>query len=177
MNSQTLQTSVPRVDTGADSRTLAERCKLETNMIMDHHHRASAVPPSPALSHSSFSLRGKNRVFGKLPFLSRSRNPESPTHIEIASPISPLQPESPTSTSPVSPASSMGAPIDKTRSRSGDAKTYTGSGGRGIVPIQDEVPRGAVNGADRVSQPHHKRDEGGRLMGYCASALPFAARA
>ncbi|EAA32306.2 hypothetical protein GE21DRAFT_7595 [Neurospora crassa] len=149
LDSQTLQTSVPRVDTGADSRTLAERCKLETNMFMDHHHQASAVPPSPALSHSSFSLRGRNRVFGKLPFLSRSRNPESPTHIEIASPISPLQPEPPTSTSPVSPASSMGAPIDKTRSRSGDAKTYAGSGGRGIVPLQDEVPRGAVNGADR----------------------------
>ncbi|KAK3499543.1 uncharacterized protein B0T23DRAFT_434759 [Neurospora hispaniola] len=148
LDSHTLQTSVPRVDTGADSRTLAERCKLETDMIMDHH-QASAVPPSPALSHSSFSLRGKNRVFGKLPFLSRSRNPESPTHIEIASPISPLQPEPPTSTSPVSPASSMGAPIDKTRSRSQDAKTYAGSGGRGIVPIQDEVPRGAVNGADR----------------------------
>ncbi|KAK3501325.1 hypothetical protein B0T13DRAFT_525457 [Neurospora crassa] len=149
LDSQNLQTSVPRVDTGADSRTLAGRCKLETNMIMDHHHQASAVPPSPALSHSSFSLRGKNRVFGKLPFLLRSRNPESPTHIEIASPISPLQPEPPTATSPVSPASSMGAPIDKTRSRSGDAKTYAGSGGRGFLPIQDEVPKGAVNGADR----------------------------
>lgn len=180
--SQTSQTSVPRLDTGADSQTLAERCKLETDMIMDHQHlhrhQSSAVPPSPAPSHSSFSLRGKNRVFGKLPFLSRGRKPEGPTRIEIASPTSPSQPKPPTSpTSPVSPASSMGAPIDKTRSRSRDARTYAGSGGRGIVPVQDEVPKGAINGADRVSQPHNEQNEGGRLMGYCASALPFAVRA
>ncbi|KAK3953054.1 hypothetical protein QBC32DRAFT_388840 [Pseudoneurospora amorphoporcata] len=152
--SQTSQTAVPRLDTGADSQTLAERCKLETDMIMDHQHsnrrQSSAVPPSPAPSHSSFSLRGKNRVFGKLPFLSRSRKPEDPIRLEIASPISPSQRKSPTSpTSPVSPASSMGAPIDKTRSRSRDAKTYAGSGGRGVVPIPDEVPKGAINGAER----------------------------
>ncbi|KAK3403304.1 hypothetical protein B0T20DRAFT_486273 [Sordaria brevicollis] len=148
--SQTLQTSVPRLNTGADSQTLAERCKLETDMIMDHQHHSSAVPLSPAPSHSSFSLRGRTRVFGKLPFLSRSRKPEGPTRLEISSPISPLQEKPETSpTSPVSPASSMGAPIDKIRSRSRDAKTYAGSGGRGVVPVQDEVPKGAINGADR----------------------------
>lgn len=169
--SQTSQTSVPRLNTGADSQTLAERCKLETDMIMDHqhlnHHRqhSSAVPPSPAPSHSSFSIRGKNRVFGKLPFLSRSRKPEGPTRIEIASPISPIQQQtSPTSpTSPVSPASSMGAPLDRSRSR--DAKTYAGSGGRGVVPIQDEVPKGAINGADRVSQPHDEPEKGSLTNG------------